>query len=103
MEWINLDDAIQKYVPHLPLTNQWHQTNPVTIRYLPDHTSGFTDARLWHAFSTSARADTHLESVYTNDPGMLHIHTRPGSVYSYSNATLYSHAQIGNRYRSNKV
>jgi CubicO group peptidase (beta-lactamase class C family) len=82
---IDLDDPVKQYLPALPLDNPWAESNPVTIRHLLDHTSGLTDARLWHVFSTTATPDTPLEYAYTNDPSILKIHAKPGSIYSYSN------------------
>ncbi|MBX2901671.1 MAG: beta-lactamase family protein [Cyclobacteriaceae bacterium] len=85
LQVIQLDDPVRNYLPTLPITNPWDETNPVTIRHLLNHTAGLTDARLWHVFSTSATPHTPLQSAYVNDPSMLQVHTKPGSVYSYSN------------------
>ncbi|RPA68018.1 class A beta-lactamase-related serine hydrolase [Cyclobacteriaceae bacterium YHN15] len=85
LELIKLDDPVKKYLPHLPLTNEWDKASPVTIRHLLDHTSGLTDAKLWHVFSTTAMPDTPLESFYTDNPGLLKVQAKPGSIYSYSN------------------
>lgn len=82
---LNLDESVKKYLPNLPIENQWNNTNPVTIRQLLDHTSGLTDAKLWHIFSTTATPNTPLESVYINSPNLLKVQARPGSIYSYSN------------------
>lgn len=82
---LNLDDPVQKYLPNLSIKNEWNSTNPVTVRHLLDHTSGLTDAKLWHIFSTTATPDTPLEFVYLNSPSILDVHSKPGSVYSYSN------------------
>lgn len=82
---LNLDDPVKKYLPNLPIENPWDDTNPITIRQLLDHTSGLTNAKLWHIFSTSATPDTPLESVYINNPNILKVQARPGSIYSYSN------------------
>lgn len=81
---LNLDDPVKKYLPNLPIKSQW-DSNPVTIRHLLDHTSGLTNTKLWHIFSTSARSDTPLEAVYINNPDLLKIWVKPGSIYSYSN------------------
>lgn len=82
---LNLDDPIKKYLPNLPIQNYIYPNTPITIRHLLDHTSGLTDAKLWHIFSTTATSDTPLETVYFNSPNLLKIQTKPGSVYSYSN------------------
>lgn len=82
---LNLDDPIKKYLPDLPIENKFDNTSPITIRHLLDHTSGLTDAKLWHIFSTTARVDTPLETVYLNSPSILKVQAKPGSIYSYSN------------------
>jgi CubicO group peptidase (beta-lactamase class C family) len=80
-----LDDPVKKYLPHLPIANEYNSTDPVTIRHLLNHTSGLTDAKLWHIFSTKSAPHTPLETVYLNSPNILKVHTKPGSIYSYSN------------------
>lgn len=82
---LNLDDPIKKYLPDLPIENKWEDVSPLTIRNLLDHTSGLTNVKLWHLFSTTATRDTPLESVYISSPNLLNIQVKPGSIYSYSN------------------
>jgi CubicO group peptidase (beta-lactamase class C family) len=82
---LHLDDSIKKYLPNIPIDNPWNRTNPLTIRQLLDHTSGLTDAKLWHIFSTTATPNTPLEAVYINNPDILKVQAKPGSMYSYSN------------------
>lgn len=82
---IKLDDPVKIYLPQLPLINEWDKTRPVTIRHLLDHTSGLTNAKLWHVFSTTAMPDTPLESFYKDNPSLLKVQAKPGSIYSYSN------------------
>jgi CubicO group peptidase (beta-lactamase class C family) len=82
---LTLDDPVKKHLPNLPIDNQWDKSSPLTIRHLLDHTSGLTNAKLWHIFSTTATPTTPLEFVYINNPSLLKIWARPGSIYSYSN------------------
>jgi CubicO group peptidase (beta-lactamase class C family) len=82
---VNLDNPVQKYLPNLPIDNKWNNTNPLLVRHLLDHTSGLTDAKLWHVFSTTAFPNTPLETVYLRSPEILKIQVKPGSIYSYSN------------------
>ena len=82
---LTLDDPVKKYLPNLPIDNQFDRINPITIRHLLDHTSGLTDAKLWHIFSETAKVNTPLETVYLNSPNILKVHSNPGSIYSYSN------------------
>ena len=82
---LNLDDPIKKYINDLPIKNPWEATNPVTIRHLIDHTSGLSDLRLWHFFSTSSKPDTPLSEFYLKNTHVLQIYQRPGESFSYSN------------------
>lgn len=82
---LKLDDPVKKYLPDLPINNQWNNTNNVTIRHLLDNTSGLTDAKIWHIFSSTAKADTPLKKVYQDDIEILKVQYKPGSIYSYSN------------------
>lgn len=68
---VKLDGAVKDYLPDLPLDNYLFKNDPVTIRHLLDHTSGLTDAKLWHIFSTTAKANTPLQTIYTKSPGIL--------------------------------
>ncbi len=85
---LNLDDRIKKYLPNLPIENHLYDNNPITIRHLLDHTSGLTDAKLWHVFSTTATQDTPLETVYLNSPNILKVQAKPGSTYSNLGYTI---------------
>lgn len=85
LNMLNLDDPIKKYLKDLPMDNPWESSNPVTIRHLLDHTAGMSDIRLWHFFSTGATAQTPLKEFYGRNPGVLDIHIKPGTLFSYSN------------------
>ncbi len=85
LNMLNLDDPIKKYLKDLPMDNPWENSNPVTIRHLLDHTSGMSDIRLWHFFSTGATAQTPLKEFYRRNPEVLDIHVKPGTLFSYSN------------------
>lgn len=82
---LDLDDPIKKYLKDLPMDNPWESSNPVTIRHLLDHTSGMSDIRLWHFFSTGAIAQTPLNEFYGRNPKVLDIQVKPGTLFSYSN------------------
>ncbi len=85
LKMLNLDDPIKKYLKDLPMDNPWESSNPVTIRHLLNHTSGMSDIRLWHFFSTSATPQIPLTEFYRRNPKVLDIHAMPGELFSYSN------------------
>ena len=82
---INLNEPVEKYLPEIKFNNEWHQTNPVTVRHLLDHTSGLEDLRLWQMFTAKASPNTSLSFAFEKDPSVLRVRTKPGSVFSYSN------------------
>ncbi|MDJ1473483.1 serine hydrolase domain-containing protein [Cytophagaceae bacterium DM2B3-1] len=82
---IRLDDPVTTYLPDINFINPWKESNPVTVRHLLDHTSGLSDIRLWHLFSTSADPHMPLSALYQNNPDVLRIQTKPGLEFSYSN------------------
>ncbi|MDF7822238.1 serine hydrolase [Runella sp. MFBS21] len=82
---LSLDEPVKKYLPKVPFFNIWESTHPITVRNLLDHTSGLSDLRLWHFFSTTATADTALSTFYEKNHQVLITKQRPGTVFSYSN------------------
>lgn len=82
---IHLNDPIDKYLPEIKFNNKWHQTNPITVRHLLDHTSGLEDLRLWQMFTAKAAPDTPLSFAFEKDPSVLRVRIKPGSMFSYSN------------------
>lgn len=82
---ISIDEPIKKYIPNLPIQNPWEATNTITVRHLLDHTSGLSDLRLWHFFSSSSKPDTPLSEFYANHKSVLKVQAKPGELFSYSN------------------
>lgn len=82
---IKLNQPVKSLLPGLPLQNPWETTDPVTVRHLLDHTSGLSDLRVWHFFSSTATPLTPLSAFYTPNPNVLKVKARPGSFFAYSN------------------
>ena len=82
---LKLDYPVSDYIPNVPIDNPWQEKCPVTVRHLLDHTSGLGDIRLWHFFSTSSTPDTELAAFYKQNPSVLTIQAKPGTMFSYSN------------------
>jgi CubicO group peptidase (beta-lactamase class C family) len=82
-----LDTPVATLLPTLSFDNRWAATDPVRVRHLLAHTAGIENFRLWHLFSTHARADTALHAAFTGatpDTTLLRVQARPGSRYAYS-------------------
>jgi len=82
---IDIDAPIYKIVPNIRVENPWKESNPVTIRHLLNHTSGIEDSRFWQIFSTKSTPTTPLEYLFTKNPSVLKVRTKPGDRFSYSN------------------
>lgn len=82
---LNLDTPIEKILPGIRFENQWASSNPVTLRHLLDHTSGMEDLRFWQLFSKKVNPNTQLMDNFSRDPSVLHIYTKPGTQFAYSN------------------
>jgi hypothetical protein len=52
---------------------------------LLDHTAGISDLALWQFFSTSSNPNTPLINAFQKNKNLLDVHTKPGTVFSYSN------------------
>ncbi len=102
---VSLDDPVASLLPDVTFDNTWEATDPVRLHHLLDQTSGLDDARLWQVFTLQATPDTPLSEVFTRDPGVLKVRSRPGTRTSYSNMgyTLVGRvieAVTGERYES---
>ncbi|SHE66090.1 serine hydrolase domain-containing protein [Pedobacter caeni] len=82
---LSLDTPVEKILTNIKFENQWASSDPVTVRHLLDHTSGLEDLRFWQLFSEKVSANTPLIENFKRDPAVLHIYTRPGAQFAYSN------------------
>lgn len=84
---LSLDTPVAPLLPGLSFNNRWADSDPVRVRHLLSHTAGIENFRLWHLFSTRARADTPLAAAFTGatpDTTLLTVQARAGSRYAYS-------------------
>ena len=89
---LSLESPVSDLLPDMPLKNRWATTDPVRLRHLLDHTAGLDDARLSQVFSLIAGADTPLAHGFVRGGSLLHVRSRPGTRFSYSNM---SYALVG--------
>ncbi|WP_343485537.1 serine hydrolase domain-containing protein [Allomuricauda sp. d1] len=84
-EKLDLNSPINQYIPDINIDNPWEDSSPITILHLLNHTSGIEDSRFWQVFSTKAKPNTPLEYLFTRNPSVLKVRTKPGTRFSYSN------------------
>lgn len=82
---LELSTPIHWYLPNINFDNPWGDSNPITIHHLLNHTAGIEDSRFWQVFSTKAKPDTPLEYLFTRNPSVLKVRSKPGTRFSYSN------------------
>ena len=82
---LDIESPVYKIIPNITFDNPWREDNPVTIRDLLNHTSGIEDSKFWQVFSTKSTASTPLEYIFSKNPSVLKVRTRPGTRFSYSN------------------
>lgn len=82
---LSLDSPVAPLLPTLAFDNRWAASDPIRVRHLLSHTAGLDNLRLWQAFSTKPHIDTPLRAAFADDPSLLHVRSRPGSRYVYSN------------------
>jgi CubicO group peptidase (beta-lactamase class C family) len=102
---LSLDTPVEVLLPEIRFRSRWSQGDPVRVRHLLDHTAGLEDARIWQIFSSGTTPDQPLGVVFSKDPSVLTLRTRPGEVFSYSNmgytlAAMVIEKVTGERYEA---
>jgi CubicO group peptidase (beta-lactamase class C family) len=49
---LHLDDKVHELVPEVEINNPWRKTDPVRVKHLLEHTSGFDDMHLNEMYNT---------------------------------------------------
>jgi CubicO group peptidase (beta-lactamase class C family) len=90
---LSLDDNIRKHIPEIPDYGQ-----PITLRQMLHHTSGFRDVLALLALSGRSAADTHptpeLLNLVARQKGLNYA---PGEEYLYSNTNYFLLAETVSR------
>jgi CubicO group peptidase (beta-lactamase class C family) len=78
-----LDSTVQSLIPEIAIENQWHQSTPITVLHLLEHTAGFDDNHFKEYVVDGSAMSTKQALDY-------HPHTRvsrykPGLFMSYAN------------------
>ncbi|WP_445664466.1 serine hydrolase domain-containing protein [Fodinibius sp. AD559] len=82
---LSLDDEVQELVPEVEIKNRWHETDPVRVKHLLEHTAGFDDMHFSEFYNTRHDPNISLEKALSINPKSREVRWRPGTRYSYSN------------------
>ncbi|MEQ8472066.1 MAG: serine hydrolase [Marinoscillum sp.] len=79
---LDINDPIDKLVPSLEYSNLWHNTDPVRLIHLLEHTSGFDEAH----FNLFPQADsaTPFNEVMNRSQKSLETRWEPGKYFEYN-------------------
>lgn len=79
---LNLDDAVEKYIPELKATKKLTEDSPpITIRNLLTHTAGFPEDNPWGDRQLALADDTFIDFLKKG----ISMSSVPGLNYEYSN------------------
>lgn len=82
---LSLDDEVQELAPDVEIKNPWKETDPVRVKHLLEHTSGFDDMHFNEFYNTQHDPNIALEKALSINPKSRVVRWRPGTRYSYSN------------------
>ena len=82
---ISLDDKVQELVPGIEIKNPWKETDPLRVKHVLEHTSGFDDMHFSEFYNTQDDPNISLEKALSINPKSRVVRWRPGTRYSYSN------------------
>lgn len=81
---LHLRDELRKIAPEVPIDNPWEATDPVRVVHLLEHTAGFDDMRLNHAYNPTATDPRGVAGLAVFRPE-LRCRWRPGERMAYAN------------------
>ena len=81
---LHLNDEVRKIAPEIPIDNPWEATDPVRVVHLLEHTAGFDDMAINHAYNLTPIDPRGLAvlALFRNE---LRCRWRPGERMSYAN------------------
>ncbi len=84
-EKLDLNDKVQELVPEVEINNPWRKTDPVQVKHLLEHTSGFDDMHFNEMYNIEHDPQMPLEEALAVNPNSRNVRWKPGTRYSYSN------------------
>lgn len=90
---LSLDDNIRKYIPEIP-----DYAQPITLRQMLHHTSGFRDVLALLDLSGRSAADLHSkDELIALIARQKALNNKPGDEYLYSNTNYFLLGEVVNR------
>ena len=83
---VSLETPVRKIIPAGYFENPWHDTHPLRLIHLLEHTAGLTDISA-KAFANNDPRPLTLEQAMQLSPGARLLRWPPGQRHSYSNAS----------------
>jgi CubicO group peptidase (beta-lactamase class C family) len=82
---VRLDDAVEDIAPEITIDNPWHETDPVRVIHLLEHTAGFDDMHFKDRYVPEGAPELSLADVLRLNPRSRRVRWRPGTRWAYSN------------------
>jgi CubicO group peptidase (beta-lactamase class C family) len=83
--FLDLEALVGEVVPEVAIVNPWHDTHPVRIIHLLQHTAGFDDMHFNEAYVRDDHPERSLEDVLALNPASRRVRWPPGTRMAYSN------------------
>jgi CubicO group peptidase (beta-lactamase class C family) len=80
-----LDAPVESIASEVAIDNPWHDTHPVRVVHLLQHTAGFDDMHFRDIYNLDDPPDLGLLRVLERSPGARRVRWQPGTRMSYSN------------------
>lgn len=83
---LSLDQNVESLLPQLAFDNPWHDSAPITVKNLLEHSAGLDNIRMWQFLNTAPTPKIPLKEAFPSDNRkLLKVRSEPGTQYSYSN------------------
>ena len=82
---VDLEAPVAEIAPEINIDNPWHESDPVRVIHLLQHTAGFDDMHFNERYLPKGASDLPLERVLSINPRSRRVRWPPGTRMSYSN------------------
>jgi CubicO group peptidase (beta-lactamase class C family) len=82
---VDLDSPVADIEPSVAIDNPWHDSDPVRVIHVLQHTAGFDDMHFNELFVADNDPEPSQADVLARNPSSRRVRWRPGTRYSYSN------------------